>query len=625
MAALHGLTIRPARVSDSTSSPSLQPASPPLPSFSVLVANHNHARLVGLAIASVLGQDYPADLREVVVVDDGSTDDSRERLQAYASTPGVRVVLQDNRGQTAAYAAALAHAGGDYICLLDADDSCLPHKLRRLAEHIAGLGAAPDGLFLCHDLQIVDGAGGEPIAGTWFDTVGVRRFGAHLHVASASHFFPFAVTSGMVFGRALLQRAMAEIPQWEWPMGTDGVLGHTAMLLIGEVHYVQEALGRYVVHGGNDFAAIDRGRFVQKPVWHGRWPKTLRFLELLLDSLPLTERERDDRAAYLGRVEHAVRAVPGGRPHAHPLLSFIVDARTPARAQGVATTALAIARQSIDHHETLWLCGADVAVDLPTGSRRVDVAAAAGAHARMAAGVQAARGGYLCFLDAGDLPERRHAERHLQCHRFGALPMLTVSDLRLLDAAGVVVHAGIMATAAGWGGLPSAVPAFGNLLKDWLLAPLPAVVMRRTPLLDTFFQTAEAGVPDRLVGWLLCQYLLQMGGATRLAECLVDLRLPAGATPNPSWLSQFISRDGPVPLSPADLAAAAEALFAAYARSHERDRSFFAESWEARFLRWLLQSGGAEMPARIERRLQHIDDAAWATRVRAVLRAATAR
>ena len=629
----------------------MQPASPPLPSFSVLVANHNHARLVGLAIASVLGQDYPADLREVVVVDDGSTDDSRERLQAYVDTPGVRVVLQDNRGQTAAYAAALAQARGDYVCLLDADDSCLPQKLRRLAEHLATLQTSPATLFLCHDTTIVDGVDGPALPTTWFEVMGLRRFGPLLHVSQVDHSFPFAVTSGMVFGRGLLQRVMDALPQWEWRMGMDTIAGHTAMLMAGEVHFVHEPLARYVVHGGNDGAGIADGVYRPKPVWQARWPKALRFLELLVDSLPLSERERADRLACLGRVEHHARSVPAGRPHTRPLLSFIVDAATPQGAADVAAdaaahvappiatylaahltanavanvvaTASAIAEQSESHCQTVWLCRAGTRLPAGVAGERVEVSAADGVFARWRAGLAAARGAYLCFLDAGDLPERRFVERHLQTHRFGNLPMLTVSDLRLLDADGVVLHAGIQATAQpGWGSSAPHVPAFGTLLRDWALAPLPAVVFRRTPLIDAYFEGPAPAVHERHVGWLLCQYVLQMGGATRLAENLMDLRLPRGATPNASWLSSFVDRHGPLPTL--ELAASAEALFAVYMQASPHARSFFSEGWEQRFLRWLLQSGGAEMPARIERRLQRSGDAAWAARVRAALRAATA-
>ena len=590
----------------------------------MLVANHNHGALVGRAIDSVLGQDYPAELRDVVAVDDGSTDDSRERLEAYADRPGVRVVLQDNRGQTAAFAAALAQARGDYVCLLDADDTCLPHKLCRLAAHIATLQTSPDALFLCHDLSLVDGVDGAALATSWFDLMGLRRFGPSMHLSQVDQSFPFAVTSGMVFGRGLLQRVMDAVPQWEWPLATDAIAGHTALMMVGEVQFVQECLARYVAHGSNDSADIVDGVYRPRPVWQARWPKTLRFLELLVDSLPLSHRERADRLACLGRIEHRARSVPTGRQHTQPLLSFIVDAASPDRAALASSTAHAIACQSEHHHQTVWLCAAGTALPDGVEGERVEVPPDSGVFERWRAGLRAAAGAYLGFLDAGDLPERRFVERHLQCHRYGNLPMLTVSDLRLLDADGVVLHAGIQGIAQpGWGSSATHVPAFGTLLRDWVLAPLPAMVFRRTPLIDAFFQGPTPAGHERHVGWLLSHYVVQMGGAMRLAENLIDLRLPRGATPNASWMSSFVDRHGPLP--PPDLAASAEALFAAYLQVSPRARSFFSEGWEQRFVRWLVQSGGAEMPGRIERRLQHSSDKAFDARVRATLRAPPAR
>jgi len=595
--------------------------------FSVLIANHNHAALVTRAVDSVLAQDYPTALREVIVTDDGSSDDSLQRLAAYQGRADVTVVAQPNRGQTAAFAAALARASGDWICLLDADDRCLPGKLRQLERWLQAHQADPDTLFLCHDLEILDGADGPAIADTWFDLIGLQRVGEQLHVAAAHHFFPFSVTSGMVFGRPLLQRLMDCVPQWEWPMGSDALLGHTAMLLVGEVQYCRQVLGSYVVHAGNNFAAVVDGRFRQKPVWHGRWPKKLRFLELLLDSLPLAERDRADRLGYLGRVEHAVRAVPTSRSHTPALLSVVVDA-TAATAEAAAATAAALAAQRNALIELLWVCTeADVAAlpPPPAAAGRAPLLLAAGAdeYQRCRAGAQAARGGYLCFLQAGDRPDPRFAERHLQAHRYGNLPMLTLCDLRLLDARGSVQHVGVMGTAAGWGQGGADVPAFGHLLRDWPLAPLPTMVIRRTPFVAAFFAPEQAPLEPRRTGWLLGQFLVQMGGATRLAENLLDLPLPPTATANASWLSQFMHRSGPLP--PVDLAAAATALFAAYARARTEERSAFSEAWEARFLRWLLQSGGADMPARLAQQAQQAGDAAFAARVAAVLRQLASR
>lgn len=593
-------------------------SSPPRFSFSVIVANYNHAALVGRAVDSVLAQDYPAALREVIVVDDGSTDDSRKRLQAWAGRDDVKLVFQENRGQTAAFAAGLAQASGDYVCLLDADDRCHAHKLAEITRHLGTLQVDSNNLFLCHDLDILDGEDGEPIAGGWFEVINQQRFGPMLHISAAHHFFPFAVTSGMVFGRGLLQRVMTQVPLWEWRMGSDFVLGHIAMIFTGEVHYLQQRLGDYVVHGNNNLASIENGRFRAKPVWNDRGPRHLRLLELIIDAQPFSEAEREDRLGYIGRLAHVLRADPVSRRYPQPLLSFIVDAQDAPPAWALAT-AQAFAALSGSHHEPVWVGDAATLAALPAACTglRAETPDGADAYARLRAGFLAARGGYLCFLGAGDRPDPLFTAKHLRAHRFGTLPMLTASDLRLIDADGVLVHHGILLTAGGWGG--GTVNAFAHLLRDWPLAPLSAMVLRRTPLLAAFFAADSLPLPPRAAGWLLAHYLLQMGGATRLAENLMDLRLPREATPNASWLSQFVDRDGPLPAI--DLAAAAEQLFAAYARARTRERMFFSDGWETRFLRWLLQSGGGDTPARLERQALAAEDAAWGQRMQAQLRA----
>ena len=593
------------------------------PSFSILIANYNHADLVGMAIDSVLAQDYPQVLREVVVVDDGSTDDSRGRLARYQQTPGVRLVFQENRGQTAAYAAALAQSRADYVCLLDADDHFLPTKLERLAVFLAQLEVAPQALFLCHDLQIQDGAQGLPLAQTWFEVASLHRFGPSLHLAQAKHFFPFSVTSGQVFGRRLLTDIVERVPLWDWPMGADSVFGHVAMLLVGEVHYLPEALAAYVVHSGNNFAAIEGGVFHQKPVWHGRMPKQLRLMEAVIDSLELTERERGDRLAYLGRVEYAARALPPGRRLASPLFSFVLDAC--GSLEHVEATVAAIGRQTHAPCEIVWVGphGAALAQVGPGSVVHVESATGVRPFSRMRAGFLAARGAYLCFLDAGDLPDHRFSERHLHAHRFGELPMLTLGDMRLIDHDRVLLHVGALGTAAGWRTMPAQVPAFSGSLRDWHLAPLPAVVFRRSPFLAAFFDTAQIGGDDRLAGWLLCQFMQQLGGSTRLLENLLDYRLPRDATANPFWLAHPCDHAGPLPAP--DFAWAAQALFAAYCRARAVQRAYLPAAWELRFLQWLAQSGGPAASGLMDQHARNTGDLQWAAKVSSVLRATAVR
>jgi hypothetical protein len=102
--------------------------------LSVLINNYNYGRYLGECIDSVLAQDYPS--LEVIVVDDGSTDESREIIAGY----GTRVVpvLKENGGQASSFNAGFAVAAGEVILLLDADDAFLPGKPWRVAETFAG-------------------------------------------------------------------------------------------------------------------------------------------------------------------------------------------------------------------------------------------------------------------------------------------------------------------------------------------------------------------------------------------------------------------------------------------------------------------------------------------------------
>ena len=94
----------------------------------MIISNHNYARWLGEAVDSALAQD---DVVEVIVVDDGSTDDSRELIATYNG--GVRAILQDNGGQAAALNAGFAASKGDPVLFLDADDVLLDGALREAA------------------------------------------------------------------------------------------------------------------------------------------------------------------------------------------------------------------------------------------------------------------------------------------------------------------------------------------------------------------------------------------------------------------------------------------------------------------------------------------------------------
>lgn len=94
------------------------------PSVSVVIPCYNQGRFLGEAIESALKQSLGPP--EVVVVDDGSSDDSPLVAGRYA---GVKLIRQENRGLAAARNAGIGASGGDYLVFLDADDRLLPGAL----------------------------------------------------------------------------------------------------------------------------------------------------------------------------------------------------------------------------------------------------------------------------------------------------------------------------------------------------------------------------------------------------------------------------------------------------------------------------------------------------------------
>lgn len=121
----------------------------PAPTVSVVIPAYNAAWCVRKAIDSVLSQDYRN--LEVIVVNDGSTDDTPAVLAAYG--PAIRVVHQPNGGMSKARNAGIQAARGEYLAFLDSDDWWLPGKLARQVEL---LGSRPDLGFCSCNARVED-------------------------------------------------------------------------------------------------------------------------------------------------------------------------------------------------------------------------------------------------------------------------------------------------------------------------------------------------------------------------------------------------------------------------------------------------------------------------------------
>ncbi|MHC5139531.1 MAG: glycosyltransferase family 2 protein, partial [Planctomycetota bacterium] len=100
--------------------------------ISAVIPAYNAAKYIARSIDSVLAQTHPVD--EIVIVDDGSTDNTAAIIKDYGDK--VRYIHQPNAGVSAARNTGIEAATGNWIAFLDADDEWLPEKIKRQVENL---------------------------------------------------------------------------------------------------------------------------------------------------------------------------------------------------------------------------------------------------------------------------------------------------------------------------------------------------------------------------------------------------------------------------------------------------------------------------------------------------------
>lgn len=121
------------------------------PMVTVYITNHNYEEYLRTAIESVLDQTFQD--FELIIIDDGSTDDSREIIQEYADHDKTRVILQENKGLNKSIDVAIKAARGKYVMRLDADDYLDQNALLVLTRE---LGADENAALVFPDYYYVD-------------------------------------------------------------------------------------------------------------------------------------------------------------------------------------------------------------------------------------------------------------------------------------------------------------------------------------------------------------------------------------------------------------------------------------------------------------------------------------
>ena len=245
------------------------------PALSVLINNYNYARFVGRAIDSVLSQD--AGNVEIIVVDDGSTDQSRSVLEAYGSR--IKVIFQENAGQAAAINTAVASSMGEILCFLDADDWWAPGKLSATA---AAFRANPQASLVYHRLQptLIDGTPtSKPIPRTLCS-------GALSPLLTRSAgWWPFPMTSAVAVRRSAWDAA-GSIPH-DFRISADAWLVGIYPFL-GDVIAMPDPLGFYRIHNNNWYRSTEDATTLRRRMTH--WQRTVEATNLFLSAHQLPAR-----------------------------------------------------------------------------------------------------------------------------------------------------------------------------------------------------------------------------------------------------------------------------------------------------------------------------------------------
>lgn len=220
---------------------------PSAPRISVVIDTFEQAAFVAEAVESVLEQRRPAD--EIVVVDDGSSDDTPAVLARYADR--VRVVRQENRGQAGALNRGLAETQGDWVAFLDGDDRWGEGHLEAVERAINSAHGVDA---VCARMLLVNAEQGRIVIDPPDEVAARTRTQSADREAGANGLLEwFPPTSGLALRRALLRPGLPSagpIPE-RFRIAADGWLQVAIAISAHRVVYLESPTAELRVHGAN--------------------------------------------------------------------------------------------------------------------------------------------------------------------------------------------------------------------------------------------------------------------------------------------------------------------------------------------------------------------------------------
>ncbi len=221
------------------------------PRVSIVIDNYNYGRYLSAAIESALAQTY--ENCEVIVVDDGSTDNSREVIASYGER--IHPVLKENGGQASAFNAGYLESRGEMVAFLDADD-----RLYSQAMEVV-VSSWQDGAAKAHFLlETIDrdgrSLGPYPVPGAAGEAEPPLARGDVWGEIVSFGYYPTVPTSGNVYSRRLLAEVLP-IPEEDYRICADSYVD-TFAAAFGQIVAIDETLGCYRIHDTNLFFRKNR-------------------------------------------------------------------------------------------------------------------------------------------------------------------------------------------------------------------------------------------------------------------------------------------------------------------------------------------------------------------------------
>lgn len=214
------------------------------PLVSVLITNYNYSDYLKEAIDSVLNQTYFN--REIIVVDDGSIDNSREVITSYGDK--IIPIFKENGGQASAINAGFAISHGEIICFLDADDVWLPTKIENV---VRTMNYYPKAIIAYHKVQNIN-KDGQPTGLSW-PPYSIIQGDIFHKVSKTGSWWPWPPSTALSFSRTFLTQVMNIPEEGEFRFSAEPYLADLAPFF-GEVIGIDQVLSLFRIHEKNNWS-----------------------------------------------------------------------------------------------------------------------------------------------------------------------------------------------------------------------------------------------------------------------------------------------------------------------------------------------------------------------------------